>query len=366
MSGQGAADAAGAVREEDAFDVAAVTEWLQHNAIDSTGVGGVPTVRQFTGGASNLTYQLSYAGKAGGAARDLILRRPPKGTKAKGAHDMGREFRIQQALAPVYPLVPRMVGHCSDEGVIGSEFYVMERVDGLILRKDLPAGVGLDDPDTVNRLCGNAIDALVALHSADLDHTGLRELDRGPGYVERQVGGWVERYRRARTDDVGDFAEVIAWLERHQPADQPHTMIHNDFRFDNLVLDRSEPTRIIGVLDWELATVGDPLMDVGSALAYWAQADDPQDIRNIRLQPTNAPGMWTREQVWTAYGERRGVTISAQDRRFYELFGAFRLAGIAQQIYYRFAHGQTTNPAAGFMGVVVHVLDGRCRDLLRA
>ena len=248
--------------------------------------------------------------------------------------------------------------------MIGSEFYVMDRIDGVILRKDIPVGIGLDESATVDRLCDNAIQALVDLHGVDPHASGLAELDRGPGYVERQVGGWIERYRRARTEDVGDFAEVMAWLEAHQPAEQPHAMIHNDYRFDNLVLDREDPTRIVGVLDWELATVGDPLMDVGSLMAYWCQADDPQDVRNIRLQPTDAPGMWTRVQVWDAYAERRGITVPEQDRRFYELFGTFRLAGIAQQIYYRAFHGQTTNPKARFMGIVVHVLDARCRELL--
>jgi aminoglycoside phosphotransferase (APT) family kinase protein len=347
------------VRAEDAFDVDAVATWLRANAVDSAGLDGEPAVRQFAGGASNLTYQLAYP-----SGREVILRRPPVGTKAKGAHDMAREFRIQQALKPVYPLVPTMLGHCADESVIGSEFYVMDKLDGLILRKDVPRGVGLDGPAQVDRLCDNAVQALVDLHGVDLAASALDSLDRGPGYVERQVGGWIERYQRARTEDVGDFAETIAWLAAHQPVEQPHTMIHNDFRFDNLVLDHADPTRIVGVLDWELATVGDPLMDVGSAMAYWAQAEDPQDILNIRLQPTNAPGMWTREQVWTAYADRRGVTVSESDRRFYELFGTFRLAGIAQQIYYRFFHGQTTNPAAGFMGIVVHVLDARCKDLL--
>jgi aminoglycoside phosphotransferase (APT) family kinase protein len=346
------------VRSEDAFDVEAVADWLRDNAADARGLDGVPSVRQFAGGASNLTYLLSYAD------RDLILRRPPRGTKAKGAHDMGREFRLQQALGPVYPLVPTMVGHCPDEAVIGSEFYVMERIDGLILRKDLPQGVGLDDPQTVDRLCDNAIQALVDLHEVDLEASGLASLDRGPTYVERQVGGWVERFRRARTPDVGDFAETIARLEADRPDDRPHAMLHNDFRFDNLVLAHDDPTRIIGVLDWELATVGDPLMDLGSAMAYWAQAGDPRDVLNIRLQPTNAEGMWTRDRVWAAYAERRGLTVTADERTFYELFGTFRLAVIAQQIYYRSFHGQTTNPAAQFMGVVVHVLDARCRELL--
>jgi aminoglycoside phosphotransferase (APT) family kinase protein len=353
-----AVDGASPVRDEDAFDAGVVAQWLRENAADPTGLDGIPEVRQFTGGASNLTYLLRYA------ARDLILRRPPSGTKAKGAHDMRREHDIQSSLAPVFPYVPRMVAFCEDESVIGSEFYVMDRLEGIIPRKDFPTGVGLDEPATRVALCSNAIDVLVALHGADLETSGLSALDRGPGYVERQVGGWIERFRRARTEDVGDFAEVIDWLTAHEPAEQPHAMIHNDYRFDNLVLSPAEPTRIIGVLDWELATVGDPLMDVGSALAYWAQADDPQDVLNIRLQPTNAPGMWTRAQVWDAYTERRGITVSADDRRFYELFGTFRLAGIAQQIHYRAFHGQTTNPTARFMGVVVHVLDAQSRRML--
>ena len=349
-------DKAVAVRHGEELDLARVDAFLKAKI---PGLSGMPELEQFPGGASNLTYQLSYP-----SGRNLILRRPPSGTKAKGAHDMGREFRIQQALAPVFPLVPRMVGHCLDDAVIGSEFYVMDRIDGVILRKDIPVGIGLDESAAVDRLCDNAIQALVDLHGVDPHASGLAELDRGPGYVERQVGGWIERYRRARTHDVGDFAEVMAWLEAHQPAEQPHAMIHNDYRFDNLVLDREDPTRIVGVLDWELATVGDPLMDVGSLMAYWCQADDPQDVRNIRLQPTDAPGMWTRVQVWDAYADRRGITVPEQDRRFYELFGTFRLAGIAQQIYYRAFHGQTTNPTARFMGIVVHVLDARCRELL--
>ena len=349
---------AGAVRDEDAFDAAAVAEWLRGNAVDASGLDAEPEVQQFGGGASNLTYLLRWP------ERDLILRRPPSGTKAKGAHDMAREYRIQDALAPVYPLVPRMIGYCGDESVIGSEFYVMERVEGLILRRDFPEGVGLDDGAARDRLCGTFVDALVALHTADLDASGLRELDRGPGYVARQVGGWTERFRRARTEDVGDFAEVMAWLDAHQPDDHAHTMIHNDFRFDNLVLAADDVSRVAGVLDWELSTVGDPLMDVGSALAYWSQADDPDSMQAIRLQPTNAPGMWTREQVWAAYAERRGLAISAQDRRFYELFGTFRLAVIAQQIYYRAFHGQTTNPKAAGMGMFVRILDARCTELL--
>ena len=293
------------VRDEDAVDVAAVAAWLRANAADEAGLDGIPEVQQFVGGASNLTYLLRYAGGPDAGGRDLILRRPPTGTKAKGAHDMRREHDVQAALAPVFP-VPRMVAHCGDAAVIGSEFYVMERVVGTILRRDVPPELGLDRAG-VNRLCRNAVETLVALHDVDLDASGLAHLDRGEGYVRRQVEGWSGRYRRARTVDVGDFETTMEWLVANQPADRPHVLVHNDFRFDNLVLAPEDPTRIAGVLDWEMATVGDPLMDLACALAYWVQADDHPALLAMRRQPTHAPGMLTRSEVIERYAEARGL-----------------------------------------------------------
>jgi aminoglycoside phosphotransferase (APT) family kinase protein len=350
---------AGTVRDEDAFDVAAVATWLRsHAAADFTDVvDGTPEVRQFPGGASNLTYLLRYPGG------DLILRRPPTGRKAKGAHDMGREFRVQSALAPVFPLVPRMVGLCEDETVIGSEFYVMERVDGTILRKDLPAELDLS-VDQVSRLCGNAVDVLVDLHRIDPETPGLAELNKGEGYVARQVGGWSHRFRQARTEDVRDFEAVMTWLDEHQPEDRGHCPIHNDFRFDNLVLAPEDPLRIAGVLDWEMATLGDPLMDLGGTLAYWVQEDDDEFFHAFRRQPTTAPGMWSREEVVGYYGEQTGLTVTPEEWRFYEVFGLFRLAVIAQQIYYRYFHGQTTNPAYAIFGEATSYLERRCRQVI--
>ena len=276
---------------------------------------------------------------------------------------MRREHDLQAALAPSFPLVPTMVGYCGDDGVIGSEFYVMDRVVGTILRRDVPDDLGLDR-DSVNRLCRNAVDTLVTLHEVELNASGLGALDRGDGYVRRQVEGWATRYRRARTPDVGDFEATMAWLDAHQPADLPHVLVHNDFRFDNLVLAPGDPTRVVGVLDWELATVGDPLMDLGSALAYWVQADDDAPSLAIRLQPTHAPGMMTRAEVVEHYLRARSLDVTPGQWRFYEVFGAFRLAGIAQQIHYRFHHGQTTNPAYGAFGDVVRILDARCTRLI--
>ncbi|WP_028655047.1 phosphotransferase family protein [Nocardioides sp. J54] len=338
------------VREEDAFDVAAVEQWLDR--------GRIAEVRQFPGGASNLTYLLRMA-----EGPELILRRPPAGTKARGAHDMGREFRIQSALEPVFPQVPTMVAHCTeDESPIGSELYVMERLVGLIPRRDFGFPVSAEQAD---RLCDAAVDTLVALHSIDVAAVpGLAALNKGEGYVARQVGGWIKRLENARTDDTGDWSDITAWLDQHQPADVGSSMIHNDYRLDNMVLDADDPTRIIGVLDWELATVGDPLMDLGCTLAYWVQADDDEFFRMTRRQPTAEPGMWTRQQVIDAYLERRGMSLTPEEWRFYEVFGLFRFAVIAQQIWYRYFHGQTTNEAYAAFGPAVAGFEARCRRIL--
>ncbi|KGN34107.1 aminoglycoside phosphotransferase [Knoellia sinensis KCTC 19936] len=348
------------MRDEDAFDVAAVAEWLRQNAPDEPGLDGVPEVRQFKGGASNLTYLLRYAGSPG---RDVILRRPPIGTKAKGAHNMKRESDIQDALGQVYDKVPRIIAWCGDESVIGSEFYVMERLVGTILRRDIPASLGLSR-DGVHQLCRNALDALVDLHSVDVEAAGLGSLGKGPGYVERQVTGWSARYRKARTPDVGSFERVMAWLEANRPDDVGQVLIHNDFRFDNLVLAEDDPTRIVGVLDWEMATVGDPLMDLGGAMAYWVEAGSDPIAKKLRLQPTHTPGMLTQVEAVRYYCDRMGIEMDAERWAFYELFGLFRLAVIAQQIYLRAHRGETTNPQAKQMRWFVRYLDLRCRWLL--
>ena len=360
---------ASAVRAEDAFDVEAVAAWLRSiTPADPTVLAGtdlgdddepvIPEVSQFSGGASNLTYVLRSPGV------DLVMRRPPAGTKARGAHDMKREYRVQAALRAVYPLVPRMVGLCEDHSVIGSDFYVMERVEGVILRKEIPRELRLDRV-TTRRLAESAVDALVELHSVDISAAGLDDLDRGDGYVRRQVEGWSARYRRARTPDVPDFVPVMKWLSAHQPEDVGHCLIHNDFRFDNLVLDPADVPHVIGVLDWEMATVGDPLMDLGGALAYWVQEGDGPVFTAFRRQPTNAPGMLTRQQVVERYAEKSGLEIDAGSWRFYEVFGLFRLAVIAQQINHRYYHGQTTNPAFRAFRPAVSFLEQRCLRIIR-
>ncbi|UMG94051.1 phosphotransferase family protein [Nocardioides sp. TF02-7] len=300
---------------------------------------------------------------------ELILRRPPAGTKAKGAHDMSREYRIQAALAPVFPQVPTMVAYAAeDESPIGSELYVMERVPGVIPRKELPFEVA---PDRVSALCRAAADTLVDLHSVDVAEVpDLRALGRGEGYVARQVAGWTKRFAAARTDDTGDWSDVVAWLDQHQPADVGQCLIHNDYRFDNMVLDPAglrdpgRDVRIVALLDWELSTVGDPLMDLGGAMAYWVEEQDDEFFLMFRRQPTTTPGMWSRDELVDYYCRAAGIDLTAREWRFYEVFGLFRLAVIAQQIWYRYFHRQTTNEAYAVFGPAVGYLERRCRSLI--
>ena len=343
-------DRPGSVREEDAFDLAAVMRFLDQHGV---ALRGEPVVGQFPGGASNLTFRLQFAD------RDLILRRPPSGTKAKGAHDVLREARIMAALKPHYPYVPEVVALCDDPDVIGGDFYVMERLEGIIPRQDLPPELGMR-PDETRRLCTNVLDRLIELHALDVEACGLGHLGRGAGYVGRQVEGWSERWRRAVSDGMDAMPDVLDWLARTTPAAETRIcMIHNDYRFDNVVLAPRDPLAVIGVLDWEMATLGDPLMDLGGSLAYWIEADDSPEIRASRRQPTDAPGMLTRAQVIAYYAERSGLDVGQFD--FYETFGLFRLAVIIQQIYRRFVLGQTTNRRFAQYGMLVEQLVGRCR-----
>jgi aminoglycoside phosphotransferase (APT) family kinase protein len=347
------ADTATPVRRGEELDLAAVDRWLRTIV---PGLEGLPEVTQYSGGASNWTYRLRYRN------RDLVLRRPPAGTKARSAHDMAREYQIQKALKPWYPVVPAMIALCQDPGVIGTEFYVMERIDGLIPRARLPEGFR-PGRDEVHRLCTHVVDKLIELHGIDYRTARLEALGKGPGYPRRQVEGWSGRYVKARTWNVPTFSSVRAWLTAHTPDDVATCVIHNDWRFDNVVLDRDDPTRIVGVLDWEMATLGDPLMDLGNALAYWVQADDGLVMRGTRRQPTDVPGMMRREEVVEYYLDRTG--LRPDNWAFYEVFGLFRLAVIAQQIYFRYHHGQTRNPAFRHFWFLVNYFDWRCRSIIR-
>ena len=352
-------DQAKVLRDSDSFNVEALNAWLQQQV---DGLSGTPEVRQFSGGASNLTYQLSYPAQADGKPVDYIMRRPPSGHKAAGAHDMKREYNVMASLKPVYPYVPQMIAMCDDQSVIGSDFYVMERLVGIIPRGNLPKGMQLS-AEQARDLCISTFDKLIDLHQVDYKAAGLDSLGKGEGYVQRQVEGWTKRYGKSKTWNVPSFKKTIKWLQEHQPNDVATCIIHNDFRMDNVVLNPDNPGEIIGVLDWEMATLGDPLMDLGGALAYWIQADDDFVMRSVRRQPSHLPGMLTRNEIVEHYCQRMNLDKAMWP--FYEVFGLFRLAVIAQQIYYRYHHKQTDNPAFKNFWIMVNYLNWRCNRIIK-
>ena len=345
-------DVGGSVRDGEELDVRAVGNWLIEHGEE---ISGPVEVTQYSGGASNWTYRLKYDNA------DLILRRPPKGTKAKSAHDMAREYNVQKALSEFYPVLPEMVALCQDESIIGCDFYVMKRVEGIIPRANLPKELNFNETQ-VRELCINVIDKLIELHQVPYEGTSLEKLGKGEGYCRRQVEGWDVRYEKAKTINVPSFKYVRKWLKDNIPEDSKTCVIHNDWRFDNVILNPEKPTEVIGVLDWEMATLGDPLMDLGSALAYWVEDSDNAIFKATRRQPTNLKGMFTRKEVVDYYLEKTG--IQTDNWAFYEVFGIFRLAVIAQQIYYRFYHKQTNNPAFKDFWIVIHALHIRALKLI--
>lgn len=330
----------------------------QHLKQSLPGLRGEPRVSQFPGGNSNLTYRLQYADD------DLVVRRPPFGTKASSAHSMKREYRIMTGLKPVYPAVPETLYYSDDEDVIGSEFYVMRRVEGAVVRKELPADWGLCEAAT-RRLCTRFWEKLIELHQVDVVEAGLQDFGKAEGYVKRQVTGWNSRYQRVVTDDVDGFRDVQDWLEARMPPDGGrHSILHGDYRIDNVILDHSEPHAILAVLDWEISALGDPLMDLGSALAYWMQPDDPVELRGLSMQPSMAPGMLSRDEILALYQDRTGIDTGDFD--FYRVFGYWRIAVILQQIYFRYFNGQTADQRFAGFGRAVQSLGTYCRGLISA
>ena len=339
-------DKAKTIRQGEELDQTKVGDFLKETI---EGLEGDIRIEQFPSGFSNLTYLVSVGN------REMVLRKPPIGANIKSAHDMGREYNIQTAIKNVFPYCPEMLAYTEDESITGSPFYVMERLNGIILRKNLPKGMALSS-EQGRTLCENLLDVHVELHSIDVEKIGIEHLGKPEGYVERQVTGWSGRYRKAKTPDAPDFETVMAWLkEKMQPDTDKPTIVHNDYRFDNVVLDQNDPMKIIGVLDWEMATYGDPLMDLGNTMAYWIEKTDSDEIQMMRLMPTTMDGALTRSELISRYADKTGRDMSKFD--FYYCFGLFRLAVIAQQIYNRFYHGVTKDERFALLIAGVQILE---------
>ena len=318
------------VRPSDELDLDALGAWLR----DELGVRERPVVRQYPSGFSNLTYLLDLGD------REVVLRRPPHGAHVRGGHDMGREHGILTALHGHVP-VPEPLGYEPTGGVLGAPFYVMGHVPGVVLRTTTPPEARPEAP-AMRRVADAFVETFAALHAVDVDAVGLGDLGRPEGYVGRQVSGWERRYQAAATDAVPDLERAFAWMRANQPAESDATLVHNDYKYDNLVLDPADLTDVRAVLDWELATVGDPLMDLGSTLGYWVEATDRPALKAMALSPTWWPGNPTRAELVEAYGARTGREVG--DAVFYTVYGFVKLAVIAQQIYHRWTLGTATDP----------------------
>jgi aminoglycoside phosphotransferase (APT) family kinase protein len=332
------------VRPGEELDLAKLEPFLRSHFPAET---GTLVVRQFPSGHSNLTYSLHLG------AREFVLRRPPFGSKVKTAHDMGREFRVLSKLHPAYSPAPEVLLYCDDDSILGAPFYVMEPIRGIILRRNFPAG--LEFPaEAARRLSESFLDNLAVLHGLDYTAIGLADLGKPQGYLERQVRGWTERYYGSKTHDYPEVEKISAWMAEHVPSTRGAALIHNDYKYDNVVLDPNDLSKVVGVLDWEMSTIGDPLSDLGAALAYWVDAQDPDELQQIRWGPTTVPGSMTRAQLLHRYAQATGRDVSSMD--FYLTFARFKIAVIIQQIYYRYHVGLTKDERFASMPGLVALL----------
>ncbi|MFT6971327.1 MAG: aminoglycoside phosphotransferase (APT) family kinase protein [Roseivirga sp.] len=323
-------DKAKEIRKGEGLDLSKLTDYLTDHL---DGFSGSIEVSQFPSGFSNLTYLVKDG------ENEYVLRRPPFGANIKGAHDMNREFRVLSALKPVYSKVPKPVLFCDDQTVMDADFYMMERVKGVILRSLPPKDLALT-PTVMRSISEACIDNLADLHTMDLKAAGLTDFGKPDGYTQRQVEGWIGRYYKAETDQLESMDQVAGWLQKNIPAQKYVSFIHNDYKYDNLVLNPEKLDDIIAVLDWEMSTVGNPLMDLGTSLAYWAQAEDSEALKPFSL--TWLPGNYTRSELVNRYEEKTGFDLS--DQVFYYVFGAFKIGVIIQQIYARYKKGYTQDP----------------------
>lgn len=316
------------VRTGEELDLLRLAAYLAQHL---TNAKGPLVVEQFPSGYSNLTYLLRMG------TQELVLRRPPFGANIKSAHDMGREYKVLAGLRRVYAKVPTPLLYCADETVIGAPFYVMARVRGMVLRAHSAYDLMLPPP-LMQRLAEQAIDTLAEIHGLDVTAAGLADLGRPQGYAERQISGWTRRYRAAQTDEIATLEQIMPWLQANLPSDSGATLVHNDFKYDNLILDADDLTQVLAVLDWEMCTLGDPLMDLGTTLGYWIEANDPPALIDM-FGLTALPGNLNRQQVLDRYMVASGRTI--QQPLFYYVYGLFKIAVIIQQIYARYRQGHT-------------------------
>ena len=336
-------DDAAEVRADERFDEARLAAYL---AAELPDLSGPLVVEQFRGGHANLTYLLRIG------TTELVLRRPPLGPVAPKAHDMAREFRALRALAPLYLPAPRPVLLCEDTSVIGAVFFLMERRRGIVIRHEWPAELG--DDRVLRRRIGEAVvDALADLHRVDVTRPEIAALGKPEGFVRRQVEGWYDRWQRARTRELPVMDELCRWLAERMPESRAVSVVHNDWKLDNAMLSADDPGRLVAVFDWDMTTLGDPLIDLGTFLSYWSEAGDAVP-RGTGVNVSALPGFPTRAELAERYRDRTGHDLSSL--AWYETFGLFKTAVVLEQIYVRFVRGQTQDERFKLLGGYVPLL----------
>lgn len=332
------------VRPDEQFNETRLADYL-HGRLP--GSSHPLTVRQFGGGAANLTYLLDYG------AHEYVLRRPPLGPVARSAHDMAREYKVLSALHQAFPYAPRAFLYCDDTAVIGSNFFVMERRQGVVVRRALPPEYA-SVPDAPRRMSEALLDALAAFHAVDYQAVGLGDLGEPDGFIERQIEGWYGRWHKAKTADVAAMDDVYAWLKANLPPAGAHSLVHNDYKLDNVMLDPADPGKIVAIFDWDMCTLGDPLNDLGALLCYWSEPTDPPYFQAMAMMPTGDKGFLTRQELVERYAAKSGRSVT--DIRFYHALGLYRLTVIIAQIYIRYHRGQTQDQRFAAFGPMIPLM----------
>ncbi|HXJ36205.1 MAG TPA: phosphotransferase family protein [Candidatus Eisenbacteria bacterium] len=339
-----------APRPGEELDAVAVGRYLDGRIPGAT---GTPEIWQFPGGHANLTYLVRYP-----AAR-YVLRRGPHGDVAAGAHDMGREYRVLSVLYEQFPLAPRAFLYCEDKSVLGATFFVMERREGVVVRRDVPPEFGGGKDASQNRKLSQVIiDTLADFHAVDAEAAGLMGLGKPEGYLQRQVKGWSDRWNRAKTKELKTADEVMAWLVSHMPPSPPPTLVHNDWRLDNMAVAADDPGRCVAVYDWDMCTVGDPFTDLGTLLASWYEQGETFEF--LSPMPSRAPGFMTRAEAIARYAERSRRDVSTMP--YYYVFGLFKMAAVVQQLYFRYLQGHTQDARMAGGEVVAEGMIGLAHD----
>lgn len=331
----------GEVRDEEQLDWRKLADYLRHIL---PGADAPMEVKQFRGGSSNLTYLLRFG------EQEWVVRRPPFGPLPAGGHDMAREYRVLSRVWQAFKPAPRAMVFCEDPSIIGAPFFVMERRVGIVMknRQPVPAELG-DDPETFKRISEGFIDTLADLHGVDYEKIGLGTLGKPDGFLRRQITGWMDRWEKAKTREVPLMNKLGAWFLDHMPPAQPPTLLHNDFYLHNVMLDAKQPGRIVGVFDWEMSTLGDPLVDLGTALGYWRERSDVELLAYAEVEPhTLKRGFLSRDELAHRYAKRTGRDVS--NLAFYQAWAHWKTATVGEQIYVRYVRGQTTDPRFALIG----------------